>query len=81
VRTLARGIPGLDVDRLLRDARSPSVRREAARTLAEAQRLGIPGTPSFGVRVHGGPLRPAFPRGVDAAALTELAEAALREAR
>ena len=77
VRVLARGIPGLDVDRLLRDARSASVRREAARTLAEAQRLGIPGTPSFAVRIDGGPLRPALPRGVGAAAMAELADAAL----
>jgi protein-disulfide isomerase len=81
VRVLARGIPGLDVDRLLRDARSASVRREAARTLAEAQRLGIPGTPSFAVRIDGGPLRPALPRGVGATAMTELAEAALAQAR
>jgi protein-disulfide isomerase len=80
VRALARGIPGLDVDRLLRDARSAAVRREAGRTLAEAQRLGIPGTPSFAVRIGGGPLRPAFPRGVGAAAIAELVDAALARA-
>lgn len=81
VRTLARGIPGLDVGRLLRDARLPALARQADATLAQARRLGIPGTPSFGVRVDGGAVRPAVPNGLGAAAMTELAEAALDLAR
>jgi protein-disulfide isomerase len=77
VRRLARGIPGLDVARLLRDTRSPAIARQADATLAQARRLGIPGTPSFGVRVDGGKVRPAVPTGLGAAAMTQLVEAAL----
>ena len=77
VRRLARGIPRLDVARLLRDARSPAIARQADATLAQARRLGIPGTPSFGVRVDGGKVRPAVPTGLGGAAMTQLSEAAL----
>ena len=81
VRVLARGIPKLDVDRLLRDARSVLGATRGGPHARGGAAARDPGTPSFAVRIDGGPLRPALPRGVGAAAMAELADAALAQAR
>jgi protein-disulfide isomerase len=51
VRRLARGIPGLDADKLVLDARSVSVRKQAAAHAAEANRRDVPGTPWFFIKI------------------------------
>jgi protein-disulfide isomerase len=49
---------GLDVDRMLEQARSPAVERGLAAAQAAAQRAGVPGTPFFQAGPTGGALRP-----------------------
>jgi len=51
VRRLARQIPGLNADKLILDAKSLSVRKQAAAHAAEAERRKVPGTPWFFVKV------------------------------
>jgi protein-disulfide isomerase len=53
VRRLTRDVRGLDGKRVVRDARSASVRRQANAVLAEAQRRGVPGTPWLFVQRRG----------------------------
>lgn len=53
VRRLTRDVRGLDGTRLVRDARSASVRRQANAVLAEAQQRGVPGTPWLFVQQRG----------------------------
>jgi protein-disulfide isomerase len=54
LREVAAGVPGLDVDRLLADRDSDAVTRELERAQADADRLGVEGTPSFAVGPTGG---------------------------
>jgi protein-disulfide isomerase len=51
VRRLAGEIPGLDVDRLFTDAKSPEVTRMIEADLKQVQAHRLPGTPSFLVQV------------------------------
>lgn len=51
VRRLARGIPGLSANQLILDAKSLSVRKQAAAHAVEADRRKVPGTPWFFIRV------------------------------
>ena len=51
VRRLARQIPGLNADKLILDARSLLVRKQAAAHAAEAERRKVPGTPWFFIKV------------------------------
>ena len=51
MRRLAAGLPGLDVTRLLADARSVSVRKQIDAHTAEARRRDVGGTPWFFVKV------------------------------
>lgn len=51
VKRLVAGVAGLDATRLVADARSLSVRRQAAAHAAEATRRDVPGTPWFFVKV------------------------------
>lgn len=51
VRRLARGIPGLNANKLILDARSLSVRKQAAAHAVEAERRKVPGTPWFFIRI------------------------------
>lgn len=53
VRRLTRDVRGLDGKRLVRDAKSAAVRRQANAVLAEAQRRGVPGTPWLFVQRRG----------------------------
>lgn len=53
VRRLTRDVRGLDRARLVRDAKSAAVRRQADAVLAEAQRRGVPGTPWLFVQRRG----------------------------
>jgi 2-hydroxychromene-2-carboxylate isomerase len=51
VRRLVTGLPGLDVAKLLADAKSASVRKQIAAHAAEAERRGVEGTPWFLLRI------------------------------
>jgi len=54
LREVAGQIQGLEVDKLFVDAESDGVTREAEAAEAEAQAAGIPGTPTFLIRIGGG---------------------------
>jgi hypothetical protein len=60
VRRLARGIPGLNANKLILDARSVSVRRQAAAHPADANRRKAPGTSWFFIKI--GTARPTLVR-------------------
>jgi protein-disulfide isomerase len=77
VRKLVRGVRGLDVNRLLRDAKAAGVRRQANATLAEANRLSVPGTPWFFFTMGNGPLMPVGPRALDGPSVAAMLDAAL----
>jgi protein-disulfide isomerase len=51
VRQLGGEIPGLDVNRLFTDAATPAISRSADAQLASAEAAGVPGTPTFFIRV------------------------------
>ena len=51
VKRLVKGVKGLDPVRLVADARSVSVRRQATAHAAEARRRNVPGTPWFLVKI------------------------------
>jgi protein-disulfide isomerase len=51
VRRLVTGLPGLDVAKLLADAKSVSVRTQIAGHAAEAERRGVEGTPWFLLKI------------------------------
>ena len=51
VRRLARGIPGLNANQLVIDARSLAVRKQAAAHAVEADRRKVPGTPWFFIQI------------------------------
>ena len=50
-RRLVRGIPGLNANQLILDAKSLSVRKQAAAHAVEADRRKVPGTPWFFIKV------------------------------
>lgn len=54
LREVADGIPELDVDRLFVDAESDGITQEAEAAEAEGQAAGIPGTPTFLVKIGDG---------------------------
>ncbi len=57
IRGVARAVPGLDADRLMRDLDAPLVGREIAANEHRARRLQINSTPAFFVARHGRPTR------------------------
>ena len=57
IRDVARAVPGLDADRLMRDLDAPLVEREIAANEHRARRLQVNSTPTFFVARHGGPTR------------------------
>ncbi len=57
IRDVARAVPGLDADRLMRDLDAPPVEREIAANENRARRLQVNSTPTFFVARHGGPTR------------------------
>jgi len=54
LREVAGEIQGLDVDKLFVDAESDGITREAEAAQAEGQAAGIPGTPTFHIRIGEG---------------------------
>ena len=62
---LGRGA-GIDAERMLADADSPSVDRELADAEASAKAVGVPGTPFFTVGPTGGTLEPLQVTSLDA---------------
>jgi protein-disulfide isomerase len=53
IRELAGEIPGLDVDRLFRDAESDEIAKAVDDGLAQAEADEVPGTPTFFIRIDG----------------------------
>jgi protein-disulfide isomerase len=51
IRERAAEIPGLDVDRLFTDASRDDISKAAEQSLATAKEIGIPGTPTFLIRI------------------------------
>jgi protein-disulfide isomerase len=51
IRERAEEIPGLDVDKLFADAESTTIRQQADSARGEAEAAGIPGTPTFFVKI------------------------------
>ena len=51
VRRLVRGVPGLNVNQLILDSRSLSVRKQAVAHSVEADRRKVPGTPWFFIKI------------------------------
>jgi multidrug efflux pump subunit AcrA (membrane-fusion protein) len=56
LRSVGLAVPGLDVNRMMRDRNSPQVKATLAASQAEFDRLGLTGTPSFRIGRTGGPL-------------------------
>lgn len=77
VRRLVAGVPGLNAARLVADARSESVRRQAAAHAAEAKRRDVPGTPWFFVKVGTAAPRLVRPGAYDADAFRDILDEAL----
>ncbi len=51
VRERASDIPGLDVDKLFADAKSKRITREAEAAYGKGQAIGLPGTPTFFLKI------------------------------
>jgi protein-disulfide isomerase len=77
VTRLVRGVKGLDVPRLLRDARSPAVAKQVRSLLAESIRRKVEGTPWFFVRRGSAPLEHVVPDAYDGEAFRALLDEAL----
>jgi protein-disulfide isomerase len=69
LRNVAATIPGLDVERALRESSSPAVDRQMAAAQEAAARLGIRGTPAFAAGRTGATLQPVPISNLDAGAL------------
>ena len=77
VRSIAEGIDGLDVDRLLEDAESQEVAALADETESQAQAAGVTGTPSFFIQVGDEEPYPIEIEALDPAAFTPALDDAL----
>ncbi len=77
VRRLARGIPGLDANRLFLDAESASVRKQAAAHAKEANRRSVPGTPWFFIKIGTGAPKLVRPTAYNGEAFATLLDKAL----
>lgn len=77
VQRLVKGIPGIDPVRLAADAKSLSVRKQAAAHAAEAVRRNVPGTPWFFVKVGDAPPRLVKPEAYDGEAFSAILDDAL----
>lgn len=69
LRKVGAAIPGLDVERALRESSSPKIERQMAVSGATATRLGIRGTPAFAAGRTGAGLKPVAISSLDADAL------------
>ena len=78
-RSLAEQIPGLDVDRLARDAESPGIESAIGAAAEEARSDGVSGTPSFFVKVDAEPAYPVTVRDLTPEAFAEVLDDALAE--
>jgi protein-disulfide isomerase len=77
VKLLVRGLPGLDPVRLVADAKSVSVQRQADAHTAEAIRRDVPGTPWFFVKVGTAPPKLVRPAAYDGEAFKAVLDDAL----
>ena len=78
LRELAGQIPGLDVEKLFADAEGDEVTSAAEASFNEAQAAGVPGTPTFFVKI--GDAEPyVLQSPVDAASLQAALDDALRD--
>jgi protein-disulfide isomerase len=71
IRRVAAAVPGLDVDRLMRDMQRPAVAAELRRNQARAQLLGVSGTPTFFVARGDGAPEPLPVQSLSAEAFAE----------
>ena len=76
-RQLARGVPGLNAVKLVADARSLSVRKQAAAHATEAIQRKVPGTPWFFVKVGTAPPKVVRPDGYDGESFSAILDEAL----
>ncbi|MGL6280137.1 MAG: DsbA family protein, partial [Gaiella sp.] len=77
VRQLVRDVRGLDGARLVRDAKTAAVRRQADAILREARQRGVPGTPWLFVQRRGEPPVPVQVRAFTPAVFRGMLDAAL----
>jgi len=77
VKRLVKSVPGLNVTRLVADAKSLSVRKQAAAHAAEAIRRDVPGTPWFFVKVGDAPPKLVKPEAYDGEAFSAILDDAL----
>jgi protein-disulfide isomerase len=57
IKKIAGAVPGLDVDKLLKDRTDPAIQQTLAEVEQEAQQRGIDGTPGFLLQKDSGPLQ------------------------
>lgn len=77
VRRLARSVPGLNATKMIADAKSLSVRRQAAAHANEAIRRDVPGTPWFFIKIGTAPPKLVRPEGYDGESFSKLLDEAL----
>jgi protein-disulfide isomerase len=79
LRDVGASIPGLEVERALREASSPEIDSELARARAAATQLGVRGTPSFAAGRTGSSLEPVAVSSLDADALRPALDSLLEQ--
>ncbi len=77
VKRLVRGVPGLDATRLVADAKTLSVKRQAAAHAAEVTRRSVPGVPWFFVKIGAAPPKVVRPDAYDGASFSAILDEAL----
>jgi protein-disulfide isomerase len=77
VKRMVKGIPGIDSIRLVADAKTLTVRKQAAANAAEAVRRNVPGTPWFFVKVGDAPPKLVKPAAYDGEAFSAILDDAL----
>jgi len=77
VKRMVKGHPGIDPARLVTDAKSVSVRKQAAAHATEAIRRNVPGTPWFFVKVGDAPPKLVKPDAYDGDAFSAILDDAL----
>jgi protein-disulfide isomerase len=79
LKEIGASIPGLDVERALRESYSPVVDRQITKAGEAAAQLGVRGTPSFAAGRTGATLQPVSVSSLDADALRPALDSLLAE--
>lgn len=80
IRKIGRGVPGLDVAKLLKDRKDPALVKTLKQVQADAQANGIDGTPGFLLQVGDGEPQPLSLDPTDLAGFTDALDRALASA-